>query len=429
MKKTGPSPTQQDSTAVDKATQDHFTSAPAPVLFTTSKSPRKIVTRNRVHVFRTPEPKKHYSHGSITQLNGTLMSPAKNIKVLTEFGIGIHGEVSLEEVALNDLLNLSSPIKGPQSRSLVEGETTLLRSRTINSHNGCVSIYLSENKVNFNDEITPPPARPDLEETVEDLGLPVIKDNKIEDIKISKKTLENVQREKAKHHNRRVPDNKKVTCHVGANRLAQAIGLETKAQDWQYLHMIGHSLWGNQAQKLSNFVLGKKHENGVMNDLAESLIEKILNLPNAPKALYLSAEAEWVPGYESARVAQKLLWTLRDGPKTNYSKFVQFEFNPLSTRKLAKNEMAQMKELLLHLFENDMGVKLVSPNKSIDTTMKSPKKSHRLPSQNLAPIPLGHHLTSEDADMFKSDTPPRGKRNLFGHTEQQPQDFKRPRRH
>lgn len=319
----------------------------------------------------------------IAQLNGILTSPSSKVEVVTKHRMNLRGAVS--QGHLKDY-KLNTPTKGIRTSALVSDDATLLRARTIETHNGPISIFLSEDKVDHGQVLDIPKVPDNLDSLLDELGMPELAGIHSEELPITLKQIQQVRKVKSERSKPRDPSNKQV-MKVSANVIAKALGFD--GEGWQWWHLKGHSLFGDIMQRLDNFCLGMHHGNAKMNDLAESLIESLLRDKRTPDKLYLATDAEFVPGFERARLCSKVTWTIKDGPGDEYQRMVRYEFNPLSTDKLSKSEIEVFKETLMAMFFGDeySPVKIISPFKGKNKASMSASK----PQQNK---PFGYSARS-----------------------------------
>lgn len=320
--------------------------------------PRKKKRSEGSKAWRPRAARKGKPGSSISALEGNLGSPASKSVVVTAHSTSYAGAATVRHA------NLSTPEKGACSSTLTinaENETfTLKHARKVSTHLGDISLYLTEDKIDQTPEIIPQPPE-NLEAILDELGLPKSNVTSITDEPITLASLAKVRKIKSQRSQDRVPSNASVT-QVPAKIVAQILGFTST--DWQWLHEHGHGLVGDIAQVFDNFVLGKTGPNGVMNDIAESVVHDVLAQEDAPKTVYLSVHVKFQEGFERARLARRITWVLKDGPGTDYSKIVKFEFTPLVDGKLCQTEIDTFKDLLPKLFnEGQLGINLETPTK------------------------------------------------------------------
>ncbi len=325
----------------------------------------------------------------------TLPSSPGRIMMTTQGGLIVDGATSVDAMPAD--ASFTSPgMSRIQRRSQSGTETILVRTRETHTIDGVFSVYVPEHK-HDNGDVFIPELTDELKAKIEAKNYPT--DNELE-VSISLRDLNGVQkRSKLRRQlsmQARHPSNQRVTG-VGTNAYMEALGFDGK--DWHAWHLVGHSLWHKPLQRvdkdsdlpdpekanrlhdpsqfIENFVFGKKNGNAIMSDIAESLIRKILKDERCDddQSLYLHVKAEWLEGFEKARIAQKVIWTLKDGPKDEHNRMVRFEFHPLKTPTITQAEIDAFKQVLCDLFWNESVELQTSPaqgQSTVVTKMRSP---------------------------------------------------------
>ncbi len=331
-----------------------------------------------------------YSHGPVSTLMGTATSsPAKRCHVVYERTLnGSEENLSQSELNQDDAaFTLQSPHKGVTSRAIIHAETgeRLIRTRTIKTHLGKISVFHSKGVEQQPRVKLPEQPLEHLSQILDDMGLPESTVTSITDTPITPSLLKKIQRAKIANLGQRKPANAKVTERCSATRVAKAIGLETKELQW--CHMAGHALAGDSAQNFANFFLGTKHTNAIMNDIAESLVKLVLKHNDTPNKLYLSAHVSFEPGYERARLAKRVTWVLKNGPGQDYTKIAKFDFRPLEKELLDPTEIKAFKKQFVPLFfQDDKALKFQSPD--------AKKRPPLMPLDLQTPSPTGYKRKS-----------------------------------
>jgi hypothetical protein len=236
------------------------------------------------------------------------------------------------------ILNTSTP-----SRS------ELKLSRILKSHNDSILIYLSKDKVNHNPIILPesPPSSATLNEILTKFKLPNKPLLTIENQAINAKSLKARNTVHQKSQGRRYPSNQQVT-KITANDLARKVGLPVTENNWQWWHSVAHCIIGNKSQDFQYFMLGNKHGNAAMADLAEHCVGKLVSsYPN--QTFYLDVKAELIKGYEKLHLAESVTWTLKND-KADPSQYFTFTFHPLERRQQCENEIQLCRTLFFQAF-------------------------------------------------------------------------------
>lgn len=304
-------------------------------------------------------------HGSIAALNGIALPETDEAIILSDRSTSYDTAVTTRAP---EIASLSSPLKGAFStcvHRVVDGAIRVLHlAHAVKTHLGSFGIYVPEDSTHHAREAIPE-FPDDLNEKIDGLGLPESNTEKyfsIVDRPISLSSLSAIERLKQGRSQARVPSNAQVTNQVSANAVAKVLGFES--EDWQWLHLLGHALFGDAAQIFENLVLGRAGPNAVMNDIAESLVKHVLTQKDAPDEVYLSAHVRYVEGAESAKLADKITWVLKDKPGDDYTKIVKYNFDPLATTKLSETLIEEFKKLLPKLFnQGPDAVVLETPTK------------------------------------------------------------------
>jgi hypothetical protein len=292
--------------------------------------------RERAMLEGKPDPKTTIPGGVIglARMNGVARSPVPSNKTLrskiAQDAIGSPGARAL-------LLSPSTPSKNAHS-SKIRTDKGTFRSRilytTKTGSKGAVHTLESTNS----------PARQlQLPETVPATA----KENQLPQASFGAQsatvTLESYKKVKQQHADRKAcgeQTRKPSNNDVMRNRalvVGQKLKLNIQQNDLHWIHLLPHSLFGNNVQKADNIGLGTKHGNVEM-EFVNSLIPKLLEHTDAPKDLSITITA--TPSYisdEEMRNHSRLLEIIDYCIEDNHGHKITFHFNMLNQNKLPDN--------------------------------------------------------------------------------------------
>ncbi len=281
----------------------------------------------------------------LMQSNG---SPAEKIGVVTS-RLTAPPLGKENQVYTPSKLTFSTPKKGPRSREVSTPQgTNLFPSRILTFDDGETTLFLPAKKVGNQSLQIPFPNA-----WLPSSPVPLASMDGLIDVPITLKTIQQVdklKRERKKKGENPRGKSQNDIMHISAANALKFAGINFPDGEAQWLHLGPHSCLGDDSQCVTNIGLGTRSANAAMELVNPVLRSMLREYKDSLPIIYLSAQPEWVPGFERIRLLKSITLIIKDGPGTSFTRKASIKFNTLSLDPVCVSEISLIKNALMQKF-------------------------------------------------------------------------------